>query len=157
MSYITVKFIGKEYSIPQDVLTYIDLLSFTDSVQKQLFGVFVRKLKNEIAKDNIGLLGDEDLTAEIEQQVGRFIAKLCDNGIFTRTISDYLTNNKGYQLIFQVNKAALEKMKSLLIREMDEWQSGYENAVSNAESHVTGMGFSIWSSSFVNHAIYAAM
>ena len=157
MSYITVKFIGKEYSIPQDVLTYIDLLSFTDSVQKQLFGTFVRKLKNEIAKDNIGLLGDEDLATEIEQQIGRFIAKLCDNGIFTRTISDYLKNNKGYQLISQVNKAALEKMKSLLIREMDEWQAGYENAVSNAESHVTGMGFSIWSSSFVNHAIYAAM
>ena len=53
MNYITVKFIDKEYSIPQDVLTYIDLLSFTDNVQKQLFGAFVRKLKNEIAKDNI--------------------------------------------------------------------------------------------------------
>lgn len=157
MSYITVKFIGKEYSIPQDVLTYIDLLSFTDSMQKQLFGTFVRKLKNEIAKDNIGLLGDEDLATEIEQQIGRFIAKLCDNGIFTRTISDYLKNNKGYQLISEVNKAALNKMKSLLIQEMEDWKVGYENAVNNAESHVTGMGFSIWSSSFVNHAIYAAM
>ena len=152
-----VIFLKKDYSIPGDVLTYIDLLSFTESVQKQLFGTFVRKLKNEIAKDNIGLLDDEDLATEIEQQIGRFIAKLCDNGIFTRTISDYLKNNKGYQLISEVNKAALEKMKSLLIREMDEWQAGYENAVSNAESHVTGMGFSIWSSSFVNHAIYAAM
>ena len=152
-----VKFLEKEYSIPEDVLTYIDLLSFTDGVQKQLFGTFVRKLKNEIAKDNIGLLGDEDLATEIEQQIGRFIAKLCDNGIFTRTISDYLKNNKGYQLISQANKAALEKMKSLLIREMDDWKAGYENAVNNAESHVTGMGFSIWSSSFVNHAIYAAM
>lgn len=157
MSYITVKFIDKEYSIPNDVLTYIDLLDFTDSVQKQLASAFVRKLKNEIAKDNIGILGDEDLAAEIEQQVGRFIAKLCDNGVFTRTISDYLQNNKGYQLYSDVNKAALEKMKSLLIREMDEWQAGYENAINNAESHVTGMGFSIWSSSFVNHAIYAAM
>ena len=157
MSNITVKFLGKEYSIPEDALAYIELLDFTDSIQKQLFGAFVRKLKNEIAKDNIGLLGDEDLTAEIEQQVGRFIAKLCDNGIFTRTISDYLTNNKGYQLISEVNKAALNKMKSLLIQEMEDWKAGYENAVNNAESHVTGMGFSIWSSSFVNHAIYAAM
>lgn len=157
MNVLTVKFICKEYSIPQDVLTYIDLLSFTDSVQQQLFGAFVRKLKNEIAKDNIGLLGDEELAAEMEQQVGQFIAKLCDNGIFTRTISDYLKNNKGYQLYSEVNKAALNKMKSLLIQEMEDWKAGYENAVNNAESHVTGMGFSIWSSSFVNHAIYAAM
>ena len=157
MSNMTVKFIGKEYSIPQDVLTYIDLLDFTDGVHKYLASTFVRKLRNEIAKDNIGLLGDEDLAAEIEQQVGKYIAKLCDNGIFTRTISDYLKNNKGYQLYSDVNKAALEKMKSLFIQEMDAWQAGYENAVNKAESHVTGMGFSIWSSSFVNHAIYAAM
>ena len=157
MDYITVKFIGEEYTIPKDILTYIELLDFTDNVQKQLASAFVRKLRNEIAKDNIGLLGDEDLSMEIEQQVGRFIAKLCDNGIFTRTISDYLKNNKGYQLYSDVNKAALEKMKSLLLQEMDAWQAGYENAVNKAESHVTGMGFSIWSSSFVNHAIYAAM
>lgn len=157
MNYRTVKFIGKEYSIPEDVLTYIDLLEFTDNVQKQLANTFVRKLRNEIAKDNIGLLGDEDLAVEIEQQVGKYIAKLCDNGVYTRTISDYLKNNKGYQLYSEVNKTALEKMKSLLIREMDEWQAGYEQAVNKADSHVTGMGFSIWSSSFVNHAIYAAM
>ncbi|MBQ8245753.1 MAG: hypothetical protein IJZ42_01295 [Lachnospiraceae bacterium] len=157
MSNMNVRFIGKEYSIPEDVLTYIDLLDFTDGVHKCLASTFVRKLRNEIAKDNIGLLGDEDLAAEIEQQVGKYIAKLCDNGIFTRTISDYLKNNKGYHLYSDVNKAALEKMKSLLIQEMDAWQAGYENAVNKAESHVTGMGFSIWSSSFVNHAIYAAM
>ena len=157
MGNITVKFIGKEYSIPEDVLTYIDLLEFTDNVQKQLASTFVRKLRNEIAKDNMGLLGDDALAAEFEQQIGKFIAKLCDNGIFTRTINDYMKNNKGYQLYSDVNKAALNKMKSLLIQEMDAWQAGYENAVNKAESHVTGMGFSIWSSIFVNHAIYAAM
>lgn len=157
MSILTVKFIDKEYTIPKDVLTYIDLLKFTDSVQKTLTSAFVRKLRNEIAKDNIGLLGDEDLATEIEQQVSKFIAKLCDNGIFTRTIGDYLKNNKGYQLYSDVNKSALEKMKSILIQEMDAWQAGYENAVNKAESNITGMGFSIWSGSFVNHAIYAAM
>ena len=36
MSNMNVKFIGKEYSIPEDVLTYIDLLDFTDSVHKYL-------------------------------------------------------------------------------------------------------------------------
>lgn len=157
MGYIRAIFLGKEYSIPEDVLTYIDLLSFTDGVKTQLANSFVRKLKAEIQKDNIGLLGDEALAAEIERQVGKFIAKLCDHGIFTRTISDYLKNNKGYELYSNVNKAALEKMKSILIQEMDDWQAGYENAVNRAESHVTGMGFSIWSGSFVNHAIYAAM
>ena len=157
MGYINATFLGKEYSIPEDVLTYIDLLDFTESIKKQLVNAFVRKLNTEIQKGNSACLDDKDLSAEIEQQVGRFIAKLCDNGIFNRTINDYLNNNKGYQLFSDVNKAALEKMRSLLIREMDSWQAGYEDALQKKESSVTGMGFSIWSSSFINHAIYAAM
>lgn len=35
MNYRTVKFIGKEYSIPEDVLTYIDLLEFTESIPQK--------------------------------------------------------------------------------------------------------------------------
>ena len=157
MSYITVAFLGNEFTIPRDILTYLDLLDFTHSVQKSLVAAFMRKLKKEIQNDNVGILGDEDLAAEIQHEVGRFIAKLCDNGIYTRTVNDYLSNNKGYQAYSTVNKAALEKMKALLIQEMDSWQAGYENAVQKKESHVTGMGFSIWSSSFTHHAIYAAM
>lgn len=157
MSDLIVKFIGKEYSIPQDVLTYIDLLTFTDSIQQQLATTFVKMLNAKIQQGDTGLLDDEDLTSEIEKQVGKFIAKLCDNGIFTRTIRDYLDNNKGYQYVSDVNKAALEKFKSLLMQRLDSLQEGYTDAVQRAESHVTGMGFSIWSGSFVNHAIYAAM
>ena len=36
MAYINTTFLGKEYSIPRDILTYIDLLDFTESVKKQL-------------------------------------------------------------------------------------------------------------------------
>lgn len=157
MSYMAVKFLDKEYPIPEDVLTYIELLDFTESVKRQLVNAFIQKLNAEIRKDNVACLDDKDLSVEIEQQVGRFIAKLCDNGIFNRTINDYIRDNKGYQLFSDVNKAALEKMKSLLIREMDSWQAGFEDAMQKKESSVTGMGFSIWSSSFINHAIYAAM
>lgn len=157
MNYITVKFLGKDYSVPEDVLTYLDLLDFTDDVQKQLVNAFVCKLRNEIQQGNTGLIDDKDLSAGIEQQIGRFIGKLCDNGIFSRTISDYLANNKGYEYFSKVNQAALEKIKSFLMRRLDSLQEGYEDAVQRAESHVTGMGFSIWSGSFVNHAIYAAM
>lgn len=157
MNNIIIKFLDKEYSIPNDVLTYINLLDFTENVKASLISAFVRKLKDAIQKDDVACLDDKVLMPEIEQQVGRYIAKLCDNGIFNRTISDYLMENKGYQLFSDVNKAALEKMKSLLIREMDSWQAGYENALQKRDSHITGMGFSIWSSSFINHAIYAAM
>ena len=157
MGYINTTFLGKEYSIPQDVLSYIDLLVFTETMQKQLATSFVRMLNKKIQQGDTGLLGDEDLIPEIEQQVGKFIAKLCDNGIFTRTIRDYLDNNKGYQYVSNVNKAALEAIKSFLLDRLNSMQEGLEEAGQKADSRVTGMGFSIISSSFVNHAIYAAM
>lgn len=157
MGYINTTFLGKEYSIPQDVLSYIDLLIFTETMQKQLATSFVRMLNKKIQQGDTGLLGDEDLIPEIEQQVGKFIAKLCDNGIFTRTIRDYLDNNKGYQYVSDVNKAALEAIKSFLLDRLNSMQEGLEEAGQKADSRVTGMGFSIFSGSFINHAIYAAM
>lgn len=157
MSDLVVKFLEKEYSIPKDVIAYIDLLDFADSVQKQLMADFISIIKGRIQNKDVGLIDDEDLRAQIEKQVGRFIVRLCDQGIFTRTVNDYLNGNKGYEYFSKVNKAALEKVKSFLMQRLDSLQEGYEDAVQKAESHITGMGFSIWSSSFVNHAIYAAM
>ena len=157
MSDMIVNFIGKEYSIPKDVIAYIDLLDFADNVQKQLMADFISIIKGRIQNKEVGLIDDEDLNAQIEKQVGRFIVKLCDQGIFTRTVNDYLNGNKGYEYFSKVNKAALEKVKTFLMHRLDSLQEGYQDAVQRAESHVTGMGFSIWSSSFVNHAIYAAM
>ena len=157
MNNLTVKFIGKEYSIPEDVLTYIDLLDFTDSVQKQLTSAFVRKLRNELDQGNAGCLDDKVMASDIEQQVGKFIAKLTEHDIYDRTINDYLCKNEGYKLISKVNAAALDEAKRLLKQEMTDWLEGYEDALHKKEASVTGLGFSIWSGSFVNHAIYAAM
>ncbi len=153
MSNIKVKFLNKEYSIPEDVLTYIDLLNFTNDVQNQLMTAFLRLN----SKSESGGIDDEDMSADIQKQVNRFIAKLCDCGIYDRTCNDYLRNNKGYEAFSSVNKAFLNKMKELLMRKLDDFQAGFEDAVYKKEASVTGMGFSIWSGSFVNHAIYAAM
>ena len=157
MSNMNVKFIGKEYSIPEDILTYIDLLSFTDSVQKQLTSAFVRKLKNELDQGNVACLDDKVMAPDIEHQIGKYIAKLTEHGIYDRTINDYLRKNEGYKLISKVNAAALDEARRALKQQMTDWLEGYEDALHKKDASVTGLGFSIWSGSFVNHAIYAAM
>lgn len=157
MGYIRAIFLGKEYSIPEDVQTYIDLLSFTDGVKTQLANGFVRKLNAKIQQGNTVCVDDADMSSDIERQVGKFIARLTDHGIYDRTINDYLRKNEGYKLISKVNAAALGEAKRALQQEMSDWLEGYEDAIHKKESSVTGLGFSIWSGSFVNHAIYAAM
>lgn len=153
MGNVTVKFIDKKYSIPEDVLLYIDLLELANSVKEQLIISFVR----EVSRSKSGIISDNDMSFFINGQINRFITKLCENDIYNRTANDYLKNNNGYQLISKVNNDALNEIKLLLNREMDEWQAGFEDALNKKESSVTGLGFSIWSGSFVNHAIYAAM
>ena len=157
MSYIKTTFLGAEYTIPADILLYIDLLDFTSSIKTRLTNTFVQKLKGELQKGNVACVSDEDLAPEIERQVGLFIAKLTENNIYDRTVNDYLRQNEGYKLISKVNAAALEEARRALKQQMSDWLEGYEDAVQKKESSVTGLGFSIWSSSFVNHAIYAAM
>lgn len=157
MSYMTVRFLHKDYSIPEDVLLYIDLLEFTSNVKTQLSNAFVRKLKGEIQKGNVACVSDEDLAPEIERQVGLFIAKLTENDIYDRTVNDYLRQSKGYKQISKVNAAALEEARRVLKQQMSDWLDGYEGAIQKKDASVTGLGFSVWASSFVNHAIYAAM
>ncbi len=153
MSNLNVTFLGKAYSLPEDILVYIDLLDFANSVQAQLMAAFSRKL----GQSDSGFVTDQDFADDINQQVKKFIGKLCDYGIFNRTVNDYLKENKGYQLISDVNKEAFSKSIDLLKREMESWKAGYEDAMYKKESSVTGMGFSIWSGSLINHALYAAM
>ena len=157
MSYIKTTFLGAEYTIPADILLYIDLLDFTSKIKAQLTNTFVRKLKGELQKGNVACVSDEDLAPEIERQVGLFIVKLTEKDIYDRTVNDYLRQNEGYKLISKVNAAALEEARRALKQQMSDWLEGYEGAMQKKDASVSGLGFSIWSSSFVNHAIYAAM
>ena len=156
MGYITATFLGKNYSIPEDILLYIDLLDFTSSIKTRLTNTFVRKLKGEI-QNGKAYVDDRDLAPVIEQQASLFIAKLTECDIYGRTVSDYLRQNEGYKLISKINAAAREDSQREYDRQMSDWREGHENAIQKKDASVTGLGFSIYSGRFINHAIYAAM
>lgn len=153
MSNIVVKFIGKEYSFPVDLLAYLDFIKITEEIKANVFRDFLRKLSDS----ETPCVNDNEMRNEIERQVGRLIAKLIDNGIYDRTINDYLQKNRGYSLISDVNKDALKEAARALSQQMSDLLDGYEDAVRKKDASVTGLGFSIWSSSFIDHAVYAAM
>ena len=86
MSYMTVKFLGKEYSIPEDVLTYMDLVGFTNGIRDCLISSF----NKQIAQDIAVLEKDNFMVNEINDQVSKFIAKLLQNNVYDKTATDYL-------------------------------------------------------------------
>lgn len=68
-------------------MNWCDLLSFTESVQTQLTSVFVRKLKNELDQGNVACLDDKVMAPDIEYQIGKYITKLTEHGIYDRAIN----------------------------------------------------------------------
>ena len=44
MGYITVKFIDKEYSIPADVISYADMVDFTNEIRDALMASFRKQI-----------------------------------------------------------------------------------------------------------------
>ena len=153
MSEMIVKFIGKEYSIPKDVLTYYEMLSFTENSIERLIRFFLNKIKNNINTIHI----DNFFEQEIVNEVGEFIKKLCNYDIYNKTVKDYLSSNKGYELFNQINEQASEHINTLHEARNEAYREGVQKALQRKEESVTGLDFGIISGSFVNHMIYASM
>ncbi len=148
-----VKFLDKEYDIPKDVLLYVDLLTFTENIKENLLKKFFTKIKY-----SIDCIEDTDfLEREIDVEAGRFIAKLCENNIYNKTVNDYLNGNKGYEFFHTANKEALNRIISLRKARNAAYEAGVQDAIYRKEASVTGLDFGIISGSFINHMIYASM
>ena len=140
-----VNFLNKEYLLPKDILVYFDLFELANNIKESVMVAFTQKLLNEES----GCIEDVDLINEINEQTGRFISLLCKNKIFNRTVSDYLNDNQGYLMFSNVNKEAAEMAKSRIIRQANEMTSGIESAAKKAESSITGLGYTIYTSSMI--------
>ena len=71
MNVLTVKFIDKDYFFPKDVLTYINLLSFTDNVNR-----FMRTIRkygdiNELSPDLVRNFIEKVVVYQAEKTDGK--------------------------------------------------------------------------------------
>ena len=153
MGYIITTFLGKEYSIPEDVIAYVDLVDFTNEIRDALMASFRRKIRT-----NIDVIESDDfMIADLSEQASKFVRKLLDNDVYNRTTNDYFQNNKGYDLFIDTKKKILRQLLSIRKEKLETYRAGVEDAIHRKESSVTGLDFGIISSSFVNHMIYAYM
>ena len=153
MSFITLKFIDKEYSIPTDVITYVSLVDFTNKIRDNLVASFKKQIWPSIDV----IESDNFMIATINEQVAQFVRKLLENDIYDRTANDYLQGNKGYELFLDTKKKVLRQLISIRQEKLETYRAGVEGAIYRKEASVTGLDFGIISSSFVNHMIYAYM
>lgn len=153
MSCISVHFLSKEYSFPADLVSYVDLINFTNKVRDELLSSF----KKQILPNIDVIESDNFMIAALTNQASKFVQKLLENGIYNRTINDYLLCNKGYKLFLSTKKKVMSQLIAIRTEKRDTYRTGLEEAIYRKEASVTGLDFGIISSSFVNHMIYAYM
>lgn len=148
-----VKFLNKEYSIPCDVVKYIEFVKFTNSISDNLNTIF----KKEVVK-NIEIIEDSDfMMNSITEETSKFISKLLEYDIYDKTVSDYLKSNKGVDLFLDTKKKALNQIISIRQEKLNAYKSGVEDALYRKEASVTGLDFGILTNSFANAMLYAFM
>ena len=79
---ITLYFLKAQITVPDDLMEYLGLLDFTAGIQRELNATcmdFAQNSANRIAEVAA-------IRGELEKQAGMIICKLCDHGIFDRTI-----------------------------------------------------------------------
>ena len=150
---LEIRFLQKDYKIPNDIITYLNALQVADEIKDSLF----RACRDKVSKSEIRAISTDEMVPEMKKQASRFIKMLCDNNIFNRTIDKYTFSNEGYKEFDEHNKAAVLAMSNYLLEEMEHFQQGIEDAEREAASNITGTGVQVWSSSFLTLAAASAL
>lgn len=100
---LEMRFLKKDYKIPNDIITYLNALQVADEIKDSLF----RACRDKVSKSEIRAISTDEMVPEMKKQASRFIKMLCDNNIFNRTIDEYTFSNEGYKEFDEHNKAAV--------------------------------------------------
>ncbi len=153
MSNIDVRFLGKGYSIPSDVITYIGLVDFTNTIRDSLVSSFSRQIRSGVEI----MESDSFMLDALNEQTSKYVRKLLEHDIYDKTANDYIKGNKGYSLFLDTKKKIVSQIISIRKEKLEVYRSGVQDAIYKKDASVTGLDFGIISGSFVNHMIYAYM
>lgn len=159
MSDIAVKFLGKEYSFPEELKQYVVYCNEFEKISDTLSNALLVTMKrSSIIGDDHSQAGEVEngLKQTMRQEGKKLIPMLAKYNIFNVTESELVDNNKGYLMYEETYENMMNGLKNNLIEEMQAFLDGYEDAQRSAYSQVTGTGISMYSNSVIAHMTLAA-
>lgn len=152
MDTISVSFLDMNYNLPADIITYKNYHHGFELLRQELLCYMV---------DNYG---DCDNWPDIENAERKFkefaeqcVRWLCEDGIYDKTVDDFLTDNAGFDMYQETVKQTCIKQAEILLSYLKGLQADMIEAESEAASTITGMGFKVYSSSIIDLGVWAAM
>lgn len=159
MAEVTVKFLGCDYTFPEELKQYVVYCSEFEKINDALSKALLTTMKiPSIIDGEPSQAGDVEvkLKEKMRQEGKKIIPLLAKHNIFDVTESDLIDNNKGYLMYEETYKTMMRGLSQNLAEEMQAFLDGYEDAQRSAYSQVTGTGISMYSNSMIAHMTLAA-
>lgn len=153
MAHVKIVFNQKEYTIPSDLKEYLTVLNLAEDLQNNLCDGFMQKALRAESK----VVEPDEINDLMRDCSEKFIQRLCEKGVYDKTIDDYAFQNEGYIEFLNVTKDAMQAIMGFLSEEAQDYERGQYVAKQRALSGVTGSGVSVYSSSILTLALASAV
>ena len=152
MNTINLTFLGQAYALPGDILSYIEYQQFFSLLRQGLLSFMLDHFGDCEKWPSLNLATDQ-----FRKTADQCVKWLCEQGIYDKTVDDFIENNEGYQLYEAAVKETLLKSADIFMTYLKDLQADMVTAEQAAASNITGMGFSVYSSNIIDLAVFAAM
>lgn len=150
---IELIFNNKSYEIPKDLQEYLASLNLAENIKTDLCDLFIQKA----LKVDTKVVEPSEMDDALKRASELFVQRLCEKGVYDKTIDDYTFQNEGYIDFLNVTKNAIQAMAKYLSEEAQSYEEGKYRAEQNALSSVTGSGVHVYSSSILTLALTSAV
>lgn len=154
MKTIDVIFLDKKYSLPYEILTYLQYHAKFEQMKQDLLSYMLRYFPDGVNLPN----NFEVLYAKgFKNTANICIKELLERGIYNKTVEDYCEQNPGYIAFGEAWKKVALRQVEILQEQIYGMMAGIERAEQVANETVTGMGFNIYTNSLIDFGVWAAM
>ena len=153
---IQVMFLGKEYTFPIEIRDIALHLEFFKQIQEQTRKILLSQMEQRKYSGT----SDEDFRyfhnslTSIGEKVIQNISKY---GIYDITLNELVYENPGFSQLKQVCGDTIHGMIQILQNNINNFQYGYDKALIDANSKITGSGVAVWTNSIASAFLYSVM
>lgn len=154
---VTCNFLGNSYSFSQDIFDIHAIYACFSDEQSKILAV-LEKLASTVEKPGmVDENGNDEIVDAFRASATRIVTSLCDKGIVSYTVSDFLDKNTAYakyqELAVNTAKAYMEIIMNTAMSFMNQTMAARDSAAST----ITGTGTGIITNSMASLLVYDAI
>lgn len=162
MGYVSVKFLGEEYQVPETINEFLRYDQLLSPIMKKSLSMLSRDIEDDATRRWVGDMSHVLDTTEryislVNEGIDLLVKKLVAMDIYDVTAKDLLRDVTAIDEITRARDATLRSILSESQKVLELKNTGRMNAYRYAASNITGSGVRIFTSSFAMLMLHSAV